>query len=303
MLKNLIKHEMRATGKTFMWLYIAFAIIAVVNVVFTQFWPSVTASSAEATSVTIHTAEMGGALPIPGAMQVLLSTLYILSIVAIAVGTFVVTVLRFYRNLLGDEGYLMMTLPVSREQLIFSKLLVALIWSICSGVLIFLSILLMVAGSGGFADLIEGINMITAMGVPLGQWITLIIITMIVSAISGILMLYAAMAIGPNLLKNRLGGSILAFIIIAVASQIASFITISLSSGIGGGISGIVEVREVMPVSGAESVMPMPMPSAMPVIDQLISSATLTAIISSAIIAIVCWFLTRYMLNKKLNLA
>ena len=296
MLKNLIKHEMRATGKTFMWLYIAFAIIAVLNVVFVQFAPQ-SAGSAD------YTVAMGGTMPIPGAMQVLLSTLYVLAIVAIAIGTLVVVVLRFYRNLLGDEGYLMMTLPISREQLVFSKFLVALIWSICSGVLIFLSILLLIAGSGGFAGLVEGINMIVAMGVPLGQWITLIVITMIVATISSILVLYASMAIGPNLLKNRLGGSILAFIIITVTSQVVSFITISLSSGIAGGLNGIVEVREAMPVSGAESVMPMPLPSAMPVITQIISSATLFAIISSAVIAIVCWFLTRYMLNKKLNLA
>ena len=297
MLKNLIKHEMRATGKAFMWLYIAFAVIVVVNVLFVHLDPTNTESviiSASNANLPSHTVEMSNA--VPNAFQTTLAVLYFLSIIAMAVGTLVVVVLRFYRNLLGDEGYLMMTLPVSREQLVLSKLIVATIWSICSGVLIFLSIMLLIAGSGSFTELVEGIKMTTALGFPLGQWITVIVITMVVSIIAGILMLYASMAIGPNLLKNRLGGSILAFIIIAVISQIATVTTMLAPSNSSGGHMLMNEVKDTMPAGGEEAI-------AVPILNEAVSLASMSAIISAAVIGIVCWFLTRYMLKRKLNLS
>ena len=49
--------------------------------------------------------------------------------------TLVLMVYRFYKNLMTDEGYLMFTLPVSRSQLIWSKLMVALAWGVLSAVL------------------------------------------------------------------------------------------------------------------------------------------------------------------------
>ena len=52
---------------------------------------------------------------------------------AIAVLCFVSTVQRFYKNLLGREGYLMHTLPVTETQLILSKLLTSMVWVLCSG--------------------------------------------------------------------------------------------------------------------------------------------------------------------------
>ena len=297
MLKNLIKHEMRATGKAFMWLYIAFAVIVVVNVLFVHLDPTNTESviiSASNANLPSHTVEMSNA--VPNAFQTTLAVLYFLSIIAMAVGTLVVVVLRFYRNLLGDEGYLMMTLPVSREQLVLSKLIVATIWSICSGVLIFLSIMLLIAGSGSFTELVEGIKMTTALGFPLGQWITVITITIVVSIIAGILMLYASMAIGPNLLKNRLGGSILAFIIIAVISQILTVATMLAPSSSSGGHMLMYEVKDTMPASGEEAI-------AAPILNEAVSLASMSAIISAAVIGIVCWFLTQYMLKRKLNLS
>ena len=297
MLKNLFKYEMRATAKTFIWLYIAFIIIAVVNALFVQ-WEPVNASafvdSSAAGEITSYTVEPVNS--VPNVLQVVLIILYMFSIAAIAIGTLVVVILRFYRNLLGDEGYLMMTLPVSREQLVLSKMLVALIWSVCSGVLIFLSVLLLIAGTGHFGDLAEGIKMIIAAGTPLYRWIVIIIISILVSTLSGILMLYAAMAIGPNLLKNRVGGSILAFIIIAVASQIITAVVMLVTTTLAGGSTLLGIAGESAAVNGSVNF-------GTPIIDFVINSAALSSIISSAAIAIACWFLTRYMLKRKLNLA
>lgn len=51
---------------------------------------------------------------------------------AIIVVTFVVVVLRFYKNLYGDEGYLMFTLPVKPHLLLISKVMAGFCWMLLS---------------------------------------------------------------------------------------------------------------------------------------------------------------------------
>ena len=52
--------------------------------------------------------------------------------VAVAVVSVMTIVTRFTRNLLGREGYLMHTLPVTETQLVTSKLISSTVWSLCS---------------------------------------------------------------------------------------------------------------------------------------------------------------------------
>ena len=59
--------------------------------------------------------------------------------VAIAVITALTIIQRFTRNLLGREGYLMHTLPVTPAQLILSKLISSMVWLLCSILVIALS--------------------------------------------------------------------------------------------------------------------------------------------------------------------
>jgi hypothetical protein len=286
MLTKLIKHEFRATAKTFMWLYIAFMIIAAVNALFGH--------SGMAAYVSGAGADLASASQAPSPVGALLVIIYVLSIAAISIGTLVVIILRFYRNLMGNEGYLMMTLPVSREKNILSKLIVAVVWNICSSLLIIASIILIV-GSGGFLNYIaEAISSLSAIGLPVGQMIATIILTMIVSTIAGILMLYAAMAIGPNLLKNRLGGSILAFIIIAVSSQ---FVSLGIMFGVvSASGSFAMQIPSVVSPEGIDSA------ALLQTVQGTMHNLTVGSLVSYGIIAVVCWFLTRYMLKKKLNL-
>ena len=71
-----------------------------------------------------------------------------MGIVAVGVMALVVMVSRFYRNLLKSEGYLMFTLPVSVHELIWSKLIVSLVWFFATALFIFL-ILAGCAAAGG----------------------------------------------------------------------------------------------------------------------------------------------------------
>ena len=293
MLKTLMKHEMRATAKTFIWLYIAFAAIVVVN--------TLTNPMATTHGITSTGAVQGPALMtslIPSAFQGIAMALYALSIAAMGIVTLVVVIMRFFRNLLGDEGYLMMTLPVSREQNILSKLLIAVFWNVCTSVLIILSFLLIIAGAGVFDEFVKLLQQFFALDAPVVRWVITIIAALLVATFSGVLMLYAAMGTGPNLLKNRVGGSILAYILIYIVSQ---FIVLGVTWGAASmafGPNFILQTSGYGLQSSGYGSAPMN-DIVIPVVNTLIVGA----LISEAIVGIGCWFLTRFMLKRKLNLA
>ena len=127
MLKQLLKYEFKATKRLYFGLYLALALLSVVlGVTFRQ-------EHALAHSTSFQN------------LQVILMIVYVSVILAIAVLCFVNTIQRFYQNLLGREGYLMHTLPVTETQLILSKLLTSMVWVLCSGLVGVVCITVMVS--------------------------------------------------------------------------------------------------------------------------------------------------------------
>lgn len=127
MLKQLLKYEFKATKSLYFGLYLALALLSVVlGVTFRQ-------EHALAHSTSFQN------------LEVILMIVYVSVIFAIAVLCFVNTIQRFYRNLLGREGYLMHTLPVTETQLILSKLITSMVWVLCSGLVGIVCITVMVA--------------------------------------------------------------------------------------------------------------------------------------------------------------
>ena len=120
MLGKLLKYELKATSRVFIPLYIAILVVSIVN----------------GLSLNLEI------LNIQGLATIVLMCLFI----SLFVITIVVTIQRFNKNLLKDEGYLMFTLPVSSKHLVLSKYLTSLIWTFLSFVVAFLSftILLMI---------------------------------------------------------------------------------------------------------------------------------------------------------------
>lgn len=127
MLKQLLKYEFKATKSLYFGLYLALALLSVVlGVTFRQ-------EHALAHSTSFQN------------LEVILMIVYVSVLFAIAVLCFVSTVQRFYKNLLGREGYLMHTLPVTETQLILSKLITSMVWVLCSGLVGIVCITVMVA--------------------------------------------------------------------------------------------------------------------------------------------------------------
>ena len=129
MLGKLIGYETKAFGRIMLPLYgaaLAFALFTGLSI---RFIPEETMSG------------------LPG---VLIFMIYTVLLLAIIIMTCVLSVTRFYKNLLGAEGYLMFSLPVSTAEHIVSKVISVLIWTALSSAVSLLSFILTALGAGGF---------------------------------------------------------------------------------------------------------------------------------------------------------
>ena len=103
---KLLKYEWKACARICLPLYGAMLLMSVVSALMTT-------ESAQNIMDGIPTAILG--------------MLYFALLIAVFVVTAVILIQRFYKNLLGDEGYLMFTLPVTVAQHIWSKVIIAVV--------------------------------------------------------------------------------------------------------------------------------------------------------------------------------
>ena len=170
----------------------------------------------------------------------LVSFVFSLALIAAVVTTVVLMILRFYRNLMTDEGYLMFTLPVNRHQLIWSKLLSALLYTAASAVAVTLSILLVllpIADWSGFwgnlGELLSSITESLHFGVPGPLLLLWIAVLAILTVFSGFLMVYAAIALGHSFSNHKILLSVVFFIAFSLAMQAAGLTFFSYQLTIG----------------------------------------------------------------------
>ena len=132
---------------------------------------------------------------------------------------------RFYKGLLGDEGYLAFTLPVNSAEHIASKALVSLILVVISGVVVVISaVLLFSIGdwssfSSFLASVAQGIHEISW---PKGTGGLVVegIVFFLVGSLAQTLHIYLAIAIGHLARKHRVAYAILAYIGINIVLSI-----------------------------------------------------------------------------------
>ena len=114
MLKNLLKYEFRATARTYGGIYLA--LLAAAGLIGFSF-------RGDRVAAQSHVFEIG-------------VTIYSLLVMALVIVTIVTVIQRFTKNLLGREGYLMHTLPVTEAQLVGSKLISSAVWLLASAVVV-----------------------------------------------------------------------------------------------------------------------------------------------------------------------
>ncbi len=192
MLGRLLKYEFKATARLFLPFYLLLIVLALFN----RFFNFKLLSGLEP-----QTFYYG----LSGILAVLVGMAYGILIVGVMVLTLLVMIKRFYQSLLGNEGYLMFTLPVHPWQHIVAKLVTALVWTLASGLVTAASILL-VSAQVKPAELWSGfLEAIHVFGEDFGTaGFFLLPGTILISIIAGILMIYSAIALGHLSSRHRL---------------------------------------------------------------------------------------------------
>lgn len=142
---------------------------------------------------------------------------------AVVVVTTVILIQRFYKNLLGDEGYLMFTLPVTPAQHIWSKTIVACVMQALSMIVMFLSIMILASGVSMFGQIkmvfesIFGAIVEYPAGILYGLEGLLFVILL---AVGGTLFCYLCMAVGHLAKKHRILMSVVWYFVLSTVLEI-----------------------------------------------------------------------------------
>jgi hypothetical protein len=205
MLTRLLKHEFRATARIFLPFYLVLILFALIN----RFLSFEMLSRLESMTPPFGIA---GAV---GSLVLLLRLIYFILVAGVLVATLLVMIQRFNKNLFGDEGYLMLTLPVPLWQHIVSKLITATVWVIASGLVTTGSILLLSAKAApwprvwetlfAFRDIFGSAGLFLFPGAAL------------LTLVSSILMIYAAIALGHLSPRYRLLASLAWYAVLSFA--------------------------------------------------------------------------------------
>lgn len=226
MLKKLVKHEFSATARIFAPLFgVAMALcgLAVLAI--------------RLGGILVLSGGSGLGSPLFGVLSAILLLFAILALFALRVAVVVITVQRFYKNLLGGEGYLMFTLPVTPGQHILAKLAVGMTWTAAAALFAFAALLAMVSAVPGAAE--NGLSprgfaalLFQASGIPAGLFLPILFATFLIAASNSYLLAYLSMAIGSQWQGARLLASFAAYAALQALLSVLYFVFIFFGAGV-----------------------------------------------------------------------
>lgn len=272
MLTKLIKHEFRATGRIMLPLYLV--------LIATAFGANLSTRGMLSTRYRL--------LDILGGLLV---TAFALAIFGVCLMSFVLMIQRFYKNLLQDEGYLSMTLPVSVHQHIWAKLIVSAVWFA-------LTVLAVIAASfivaydvrflhqlwTGLRDLFGYALRNLDMAVNGAALTAEFLVLCFVASFAMCLQFYAALAAGHSLPNHKMAWSVAWFFVFQFVFNflIGSAATLASETGFDAWLAGLTSPS----LRGAAA----------------LHAALWTLTILSALYGAVFYAVTVYFLKRKLNL-
>ncbi len=200
-LKKLLKYDFRSNLKIFLFIWPGIILLALSSVIF-RLLPSGN-----------HVTQ---------GLEVSMTVAYCLGLVGACILALVVSILRFYKGLLRDEGYLMFTLPVTTGRLILSKFIVAL-------VTVPVTCLLSIGGMWLVFFNLERTSMLSYLILQLRSmsgedWLTLALSVLVVFAglASKLAQVYFSCSIGHLAKKHRVLLSVVCYYGISVALETVS---------------------------------------------------------------------------------
>lgn len=274
MLGKLLKYEFKATGRLMLPIYGAMLVMGLLNGMFVR----------------------GSIINEYSAISTTGLMIYGMIIFAAFIVTFYIMVQRFYKNLLGDEGYLMFTLPVRTEFHIISKLLTSAFW-MCATIavtllsLFFLAVTNLSDFGALFRDIMHWIPRIDA-----ADWAHFLKFVFtygslfITSILSWTLLIYASISIGQLVPKYKIFAAFGGFIALStVQNNVNSFVT------------NLVE-KSFQTVSTMDAPWVQAGNTSITMSRLNFDSLAVTSIIMSIVFAVLYFLITDYILTKHLNL-
>lgn len=274
MLGKLLKYEFKAMGRTLLPLYGALLAVAAILGLMINF-----SDAMNATGI------------IGSIMAIVIVVVYVVLLIAIVIMTMVLIVQRFSRNLLGTEGYFMLTLPASIDSHILSKTISAMVWSVFSGIvgMLTLPLILLTSGSANtnvgeiFNQIGRGLGMVADEigGGNLAVLIIEVLMFMILTGAAFALKVYASISIGHQVQKHTGLLSLATFVGLCIVESMAgSFVGVKTFE-ISGGSN--IEQQVVDTVLYAQQIM-------------------LVGIAFTAVVAAIYYVITRLLMKYKLNI-
>lgn len=268
MLGKLLKYELRATGRQVLPLcggMVAFALLRRLLglLQITRAWPG-----------------------LDDALDSLGIGLFTLLLIACTVAVFIVLIMRYYRNLYTDEGYLMNTLPVSASQNLLAKTFAAVIWQVVALAALLISVFISVVDTNvsrqialAFAEIsieFQHLSILYQSLVPLIVVETILLF--LVSAFASMLQFYASISLGQFIRRHRVLGAVVFYFGLNFAFSVLSMLVMLPLGLLGNRFT-------------AANMLP-----------QAIALSFGLTLLLTLIEGIVCFFLARWCLSKKLEL-
>ena len=206
MLRKLLKHELRATGRIMLPLYLILVLAAVL---------------ANFSMRVLNSYD----IRLLNVISIIILSLFFITLIGVGVMSLVLMIQRFWKNLMCDEGYIMFTLPASVHQQVWSKIIVSVLWFIATGAMTVLAFIIMSYSVGMIKTMTSWVGNIfkniTAYYALNGTALILeCIALMFVSLASVSLQFYAAMALGHSFSGHKVLLSVLIFVAIQLVLQV-----------------------------------------------------------------------------------
>jgi hypothetical protein len=219
----------------------------------------------------------------------ILAFIFALSFLAAEIMTHLILIIRFYRRMFTNEGYLTNALPLTADQKILSHTLAYFTWSVIDAAVVSAVFAFWLAMAGDFGNFFTGLNQIseeTHMPVALG--IFLLILMMCLSFLMMSSLCHISTSIGSLSAAHKGLLSFAMYIVFSWVFQIAAFVFLMLAAA--GSSFSMLRQTDARPGSLAYTLSGI-----LPYIFFVLAGM--------AAVTILFYFISRYIIGKHLNLS
>ncbi len=224
-------------------------------------------------------------------MAILLLMAAIMAIGCVVFYTYFYTGYRFYKSVFTQQGYLTNTLPVTADQLIWGKGLTAVIWEVIDCLWAIVALFVLVLSPKDVAELVrdlpEAFAALFHNNAPLFTW--LLVIAVLLTPFFMTIQIYVAAAIGNLFTGHKLLATICSFIGINFIQQIFSLIILGITA------PHMSQINSQIDRMGDSAYIEVK------VLDVMTNCVALS-LAFTVLCTVGFYFLSRYVLNHKLNL-